>query len=87
MNRMQEIEIAKIDEKITSSLQFILLGAAGAVVAGILNILEYMGAICVRVGADSVLVYAILYVVSLTICLMGFYKYSKLLRLKEKIKG
>lgn len=87
MNRMQEIEIAKIDEKITSSLQFILLGVAGAVVAGILNILEYMGVICVRVGVDSVLVYAILYVVSLTICLMGFYKYSKLLRLKEKIKG
>lgn len=87
MNRMQEIEIAKIDEKITSSLQFILLGVAGAVVAGILNILEYMGVICVRVGVDSVLVYAILYVVSVTICLMGFYKYSKLLRLKEKIKG
>lgn len=85
MNRMQEIEIAKIDAKITDSLHFMILGFAGALVAGILNILDCVGVVSVRTGMDSLVVYSMMYVISLAVCLLGFNRYAKLLELKSKI--
>lgn len=86
MSRLKEIEIAKIDKKIKDSLSFMLLGFSGAMVAGMLNILD-----CITVGSASMgfyrlAGYSILYLISFAICVRGFCNYSKLLKLKDYLR-
>ena len=86
MNRLKEIEVAKIDKKIMESLRSMLLGFAGAVVVGILNILDCISVGPASISLDKLAGYTITYIISLAICVRGFYNYSKLLKLRDYLR-